>query len=91
MVVSTCTSRRRSGDNRSAESAYMILNYQHDGEVDSHDGLEEERFEEVCHVADDDQKCGGNVHGENGAKQASPKEDLFDINRMVWARARENS
>ena len=49
---------------------------QHHGEVDHHDGLEEERLEEVGEVGDDNQQDCGNVRGQDFSQQ-SP--DMFRI------------
>ena len=43
---------------------------QHHGEVDHHDGLEEERLEEVGEVGDDDQQDCGNVRGQDFSQQS---------------------
>ena len=45
--------------------------YQHDSEVDRDDGLEEEGFEVVGHVGDDDKEDGGDVDRQDGAQQPS--------------------
>ena len=47
-----------------------LVSYQHDCEVDRDDGLEEERFEVVGHVGDDDEEHGGDVDGQHRAKQS---------------------
>ena len=43
---------------------------QHHGEVDHHDGLEEERLEEVGEVGDDYQQDCGNVRGQDFSQQS---------------------
>ena len=50
--------------------------YQHNCEVHSNHSLEEERFEVVCHVGDDDEEHGGDVDSEDGAQQPPAQHNL---------------
>ena len=50
--------------------------YQHHREVHSNHRLEEERFEVVCHVGDDDEEHGGDVDSEDGAQEPPAQHNL---------------
>ena len=53
--------------------------HQHDSQIDSNVCLKEERFEVVCHVADDDHEDGGNIDSEDGTQQTTAEENLEKI------------
>ena len=59
---------------------FIVLTHQHDGEIDTNIGFEEERFEIVCHMTDKDHDECGEIDCQYSAHETTAQHNLFKQN-----------
>ena len=58
----------------------IVLTHQHDSEIDTNIGFEEERFEIVCHMTDEDHDECGEIDCQDSAHESTAQHNLYTTN-----------